>query len=322
MSGRKFKGRSFNGSRVLRISLAAALFLMLTASAVFAESFEADFNKINISLNETMVAVSGENFSRTGWDGKIYTTPYSILYKGTTYLPIAKVAQLLGKEVGWDGETRTVSINNPAEPLPLPEASIAEPGLHERVNVEMTLNSLTIEVCGRVFAIPGDEFSRIGWDGQIYTTPYSILYNSTTYLPMAKVCEILGKDVSWDGESYVASISNRPALSVYATTGIPNYGAMSGLPKALESNEDDRMVYNYYVYTKTSAEERFDTDLEIYMSHLFDAGFVYRFSDTRILEGSEEPTTLDCYENAAGELVIMGRINYDGLKEVVVAYTK
>lgn len=322
MFDRKFKCKNIKSRRILRIFLAAALILAFAFSAVFAESLVTDFNKINISLNETMVAVSGENFSRIGWDGRTYTTPYSILYNGTTYLPIAKVAEFVGREVGWDAETRTVSIDNPAEPLPPPAASTAEPGLHERVTADMTLNSLTIKVCGRVFAVPGDEFSRIGWDGQIYTTPYSILYNGTTYLPLAKVSEILGKNVAWDAELYIASITDRPALSVYTNTSIPNYGALSGLPKAPESNEDDKMVYNYYVYTKTSAEDRFGTDLESYRGYLFDSGFVYKFSDTRVLEGAVNPTTLECYGNAAGELVVIGRVDYDGLKEVVVSYAK
>jgi len=41
--------------------------------------------------------------------------PYSILYKGTTYLPMRKVAELVGKEVTWDQDTNTAGINDIAE---------------------------------------------------------------------------------------------------------------------------------------------------------------------------------------------------------------
>ena len=39
----------------------------------------------------------------------------NILYKGTTYVPLRAVAEMLGKEVGWDQDTRTASINDKEE---------------------------------------------------------------------------------------------------------------------------------------------------------------------------------------------------------------
>ena len=36
----------------------------------------------------------------------------NILYKGTTYVPIRRVSEILGKDISWDQETRTVDMND------------------------------------------------------------------------------------------------------------------------------------------------------------------------------------------------------------------
>ena len=65
-------------------------------------------NKINISINGVVVGKAGANYTLDN-GGNV---PYSILYKGTTYLPMRKVAELVGKSVEWDNNTNTASIND------------------------------------------------------------------------------------------------------------------------------------------------------------------------------------------------------------------
>lgn len=71
---------------------------MLMSTFVFAEgikqNIEVLFNSVNLTVN-----------------GKIIEAD-NILYDGTTYVPIRTVAELLGKEVGWDQNTNTASIND------------------------------------------------------------------------------------------------------------------------------------------------------------------------------------------------------------------
>ena len=74
----------------------------------FAAIVDVAFNSINIRLNGDTKASIGDSFKlSTGSE-----VPYSILYKGTTYLPIRKVSELVGKDITWDGATMTAGIND------------------------------------------------------------------------------------------------------------------------------------------------------------------------------------------------------------------
>ncbi len=299
--------------RSLRIALTLALALAVSTAGAFATVVDANFNKINIDVNGTLTAVSGESFVRSTGD-----VPYSILYKGTTYLPLAKVCEFVGKAVRWDGETRTVYISNPDSPMDAPAASTAEPGEHQEVRIDATIDSLSIVVNGQIFARPGVPFDR----GNGLQVPYSILYRGTTYLPLTAVCQIVGKDVSWDAETYTAGVTNQKELGVYTGTDVTNFGALCGLPKAPESGSDDLMIYNYYNYNDSSRLGSEKADLQKYVSYLFDAGYEFSAEDSRKLLGTKD-TTLYAYRSAAsGRNVVIGLVQADGLTEVVVSYTK
>lgn len=57
--------------------------------------------KIDVMLNSVNLKVNG----------KIVNAD-NILYKGTTYVPLRAVGEMLGKEVGWDQKSNTASIND------------------------------------------------------------------------------------------------------------------------------------------------------------------------------------------------------------------
>ena len=79
---------------------------MVTAIPAVAENIDALFNEVRININGIDRVQWGESITLD--DGT--QTPYSILYNGTTYLPLRKTAELLGKEVYWNGDSRTVSV--------------------------------------------------------------------------------------------------------------------------------------------------------------------------------------------------------------------
>ena len=69
---------------------------MLMATPVLADSI---LTKIDVVLNGINVQVDGEDVQVE-----------SILYNGSTYLPMRKVAELVGKDVNWTQETKTANI--------------------------------------------------------------------------------------------------------------------------------------------------------------------------------------------------------------------
>lgn len=66
------------------------------------------FNDVNITTNGENVALSGESYTLSNGE----EVPYSMIYKGTTYLPIRKIAEILERNVSWEGNTKTVGIND------------------------------------------------------------------------------------------------------------------------------------------------------------------------------------------------------------------
>lgn len=68
------------------------------SSAVMAKVAKMD---IPVSFNNIKVIVDGK---------ELKTDKEPFIYEGTTYLPVRAVAEAVGKEVAWDGETQTVTL--------------------------------------------------------------------------------------------------------------------------------------------------------------------------------------------------------------------
>lgn len=70
--------------------------ILMTSCPVLADSI---MQKIDVVLNSVNVQINGE---------KLETS--TILYDGTTYLPMRKIAEAVGKDVDWNQETMTANI--------------------------------------------------------------------------------------------------------------------------------------------------------------------------------------------------------------------
>ncbi len=70
--------------------------VLMISTPVLADNI---LTKIDVILNGINVQVEGKDVEVD-----------SILYKGTTYLPMRKVAELVGKDVDWNGETKVANI--------------------------------------------------------------------------------------------------------------------------------------------------------------------------------------------------------------------
>ncbi|MCT4543653.1 MAG: copper amine oxidase N-terminal domain-containing protein [Vallitalea sp.] len=86
------------------IGLLISTFYSVVLAGGISHTINVFINSVNISLNGEKITSTGENYKLA--NGK--ETPYSIVYKGTTYLPIRKVAELVNLDVNWDGKIGTV----------------------------------------------------------------------------------------------------------------------------------------------------------------------------------------------------------------------
>ncbi len=78
--------------------LGFAIAMLLLGGSTFASSTE---KMIGVMFNLVNIEVNGE---------KVKTD--NIAYKGTTYLPLRDISEMLGKEVSWNKDTNTASIND------------------------------------------------------------------------------------------------------------------------------------------------------------------------------------------------------------------
>lgn len=74
--------------------LVATLLMNTAVGETVKKSIEVVYNSVNLIVN-------GEKVNAD-----------NILYNGTTYVPLRSIAEMLGKEVGWDQETNTASIDD------------------------------------------------------------------------------------------------------------------------------------------------------------------------------------------------------------------
>lgn len=81
---------------------------VVSAIPVVAENIDVLFNEVRINVNGADAVQWGEDIDL----GDGGSTPASILYKGTTYLPMRKLGELSGQKIYWNGDSKTVSMTS------------------------------------------------------------------------------------------------------------------------------------------------------------------------------------------------------------------
>lgn len=82
------------------------------ATGMFADTL---VSTIQAELHKDLtIIVDGEKQTFQDANGAIV---YPIMYNGTTYLPVRAIGGLMGKNVGWDGATRTITLKAPTYDL-------------------------------------------------------------------------------------------------------------------------------------------------------------------------------------------------------------
>lgn len=99
-------------------------------------------------------------------------------------------------------------------------------------NIDAVLNQLRINIDG-VDEIQWEEDLKLA-NGK--TTPSSILYNGTTYLPMRKIGELLDQEISWNGDSKTVSVT----------------GMRNSKETIIEKPDNNGNVWEYYTFKSGS----------------------------------------------------------------------
>lgn len=146
--------------------------------------------QMNVDYLDIKLAVDGVPTPMEG-------TP--LVSEGTTYLPVRAVGEALGKEVRWDGPTRTVYIADPTEPNAMTNSSA--------VYVDKSKKTIEVDYLDIKLVVDGKEVTPRDVNGKV-VEPFA--YKGTTYLPVRAVGEALGKTVRWDGETKTVHLGELP----------------------------------------------------------------------------------------------------------------
>ncbi len=78
---------------------------------------------ISVNYSDIKITVDGTQINPTDGNGN---TVEPFIYNGTTYLPVRAVAEAVGKNVAWDGSTKTVALTTPGNTgsAPAPAAPV------------------------------------------------------------------------------------------------------------------------------------------------------------------------------------------------------
>lgn len=169
----------------------AALILMFAGASVSAHDMQ--FDQVRISIKGVDRVQWGEEIELE--DGS--SAPYSITYNDTTYLPLRRIGEFMDKKVTWDGETGTAYLYNNTQ---LIDASAVKCECDSDM-----FNTVRINIDGVTVIQPNEEYISGGGASM----PYSILWNNTTYLPMRRLCELLGKEIYWNGDSSTVAVTDK-----------------------------------------------------------------------------------------------------------------
>ena len=93
-------------NKLMGILIGIIIGSLFTVGVIYADDIDVLLNSVFININGTKVLNSGENYKLSNGD----EVPSSLVYNGTTYLPVRKLSELLGKEILWDNDTKTIDI--------------------------------------------------------------------------------------------------------------------------------------------------------------------------------------------------------------------
>lgn len=190
---------------------------------------------------------------------------HPILYKGTTYLPIRAIGELMGKNVNWDQNTHTVTLSGTRS-----SGSVAG-----TMDTAAKIQDVTVQIRPD-FTIIVDNSIRSFQDVNGVTV-YPLLFEGSTYLPIRAIGGLMGKTVGWDGKTGTVSLTTSTSgnLGTDAENGtiistekarelaLAHAGLAASqvtFVKSVLEYDDGRQVYDVEFYTSDYQEYDYEID--------------------------------------------------------------
>ncbi len=201
--------RKFFSHRGRRLAALALCLLTLTGLlAVSAAAMGSTPVQVTAEVRPS-VAILVDGVERTFYDASGKEV-HAIYYNGTHYLPVRAIGELMGKNVNWDGSTRTITLSSPRTADATsgkPEAGAADASVTAQLRPD-----ITIVVDGTTRTFTDAKGNAV----------YPLLRDGTNYLPVRAIGELMGKSVAWDSKSRTITLTGDDPLVTDADTFGPS----------------------------------------------------------------------------------------------------
>ena len=131
-----------------------------------------------------------KNFKRA--DG---SAAFALVYEDSTYLPLRAIGEALGKNVNWDEDTKTITLEGKRETKDSSNKAVEDKAKNISVQVR---KDFTIVIDGKKETFKTSAGKRI----------YPLLYDGSTYLPLRAIGQIMDKTVEWDNDTKTVTLTS------------------------------------------------------------------------------------------------------------------
>ncbi len=139
-----------------------------------------------------------------------------VSYRGTTYLPLRAIGELMGKNVNWDQSSLTITIAGQRQ-TPAVQGTPDDNAKPTSISAQLR-QDFTIVVEGTVCTFTDGNGKQV----------FPMLYQGTTYLPLRAIGQLMGKTVDWDGATETITLTKDENLVTDADTFWPTNPGNNG----------------------------------------------------------------------------------------------
>ena len=165
--------------------------LVMTAAMALPVMAAVDFETARLRPDFTIVIDGKEkNFKRA--DG---SAAFALVYEDATYLPLRAIGEAIGKNVNWDEDTKTITLEGERE---VKDSSNKVVEGEKKSVLVQERKDFTIVIDGKEQTFRASDGERI----------YPLLYDGSTYLPLRVIAQIMDKTVDWDNATKTVTLTS------------------------------------------------------------------------------------------------------------------